>query len=49
MDSFGQMGEAQLLVLEGQRQIAAAVVGLVKKAFFNVIQVISRSAPGHTA
>ncbi len=45
MDSFEQMGEAQLLALEGQRQIAVAVVGLLKKAFLSMFNRIPRSAP----
>ena len=46
MNSFEQMGEAQLLANEGQRQIAAAMVGAMKKAFLRVIDMISRSSPG---
>jgi hypothetical protein len=46
MNSFEQMGEAQLAAHEGQRQIAAALADVMKKAFLRVVDMISRSSPG---
>ncbi len=45
MSTFEQMGEAQLLALEGQRQIAAALVTLTKRALLGVVELVTRSAP----
>ena len=45
MNSFEQMGEAQLLAHEGQRQMASALVNLIKRAFLGVVELITRSAP----
>jgi hypothetical protein len=45
MNTFEQMGEAQLLAHEGQRQMAAALVNLVKRAFLGMVELVTRSAP----
>jgi hypothetical protein len=46
MNSFSQMGEAQLLAQEGNRQIAAALAALAKKAFQGFLRMIARGSPG---
>jgi hypothetical protein len=44
MSTFEQMGEAQLLALEGQRQIAVALVNLTKRALLGMVELVTRSA-----
>jgi hypothetical protein len=44
MSSFDEMGKAQLLAYEGQRQVAVAIA--VKRAFLNLVGLIARSSPG---
>ena len=46
MNSFEAAGEAQLLAIKGQRQIAAALAGLVKTAFNRFLSALARRAPG---
>ncbi len=45
MNTFEQMGEAQLLAHEGQRQMAVALVSLIKKALLGMVELVTRSAP----
>jgi hypothetical protein len=44
-NTFEQMGEAQLLAHEGQRQMAVALVSLIKKALLGMVELVTRSAP----
>jgi hypothetical protein len=45
MKTFEQIGEAQLLAIEGQRQIAAAVTTVMLTAFRRVAAALTRHAP----
>jgi hypothetical protein len=46
MSSFDEMGKAQLLAYEGQRQVAVAIADVVKRALLNLVGLIARSSPG---
>jgi hypothetical protein len=41
-----RIGEAQLLAYQGQREVAVAVVNLIKRAFVGAAAFITRGSPG---
>ncbi len=45
MNSFEEIGSAQLLAYEGQRQIAAALARVVGQAFIRALDVLGRYLP----
>jgi len=45
MNSFEQIGEAQLLAYQGQRQIAQAIVAAIGRALLRVADMLGRHLP----
>ena len=47
MNSFEQIGSAQLLAFEGQRQIAAAMARAIGQALMRALDRFGRNLPDH--
>ena len=45
MNSFEAAGQAQLLAVEGQRQIAAAIGAVLKTVLLRIVRMATRHAP----